>query len=151
MNSYLTKEEAVAYADSAHQCHYIPIPRKQILFEAVRDGEKLCMLTPKSKYHKAQDRYWVDITSIQANLMDGYDKAFILFRLEGMKLVGVNWAEIRPHLSTEYMTHNANERNHWKLQICRDHIWIGKQENYLPISSGTNSFTLSLSITGLIS
>ena len=133
MNSYLTKEEAVAYADVAHHCHYFPIHRKQIMFESIRDGEKLCMLTPKSKYHKAQDRYWVDITSVQAELMDIYDKAFILFRLEEMKLVAVKWDDIRPHLSAEYMTHNANEGNHWKLQICRDHIWIGKQENGFPI------------------
>jgi hypothetical protein len=133
VNVYLSKEEAVAYANSEHHCYYIPIHGKQIMFEAVRNGEKLCMLTPKSKYHKAQDRYWVDITSIQADLMDSYDKALILFRLEGMKLVGVKWADIRPHLSADYMTHNANEGDHWKLQICRDRIWIGKQENNLPI------------------
>lgn len=133
MNIYLTKEEAIAYTDVAHHCHYTPIHGKQIMFEAIRDSEKLCMLTPKSKYHKAQGRYWVDITSVQADLMDSYDKAFILFRLEGMKLVGVKWDDIRPHLSAEYMTHNTNEGDHWKLQICQDHIWIGKQENSFPI------------------
>ena len=133
MNSFLSKEAAVAYADAAHHCHYFPIHRKQIMFEAVRDGKKLCMLTPKSKYHETQNRYWVDITSVQANLMDGYDKAFIFFRLEGMKLAGVKWDDIRPHMTVEYMTHNNNEGNHWKLQICEDHIWIGKHENSFPI------------------
>ena len=133
MNSYLSIEEAVLHANAAHHCHYLPIPLKKIMFEAVKDGLRICMLTPKSKYHEAQDRYWVDITSIQADLMDSYDKAFVLFRLEGMKLIGVKWDDIRTHMSGEYMTHNNNEGDHWKLQICHDRIWIGKQENSFPI------------------
>ena len=133
MQDYLSITEAATHANNVHHCQYTSIKHKQIMFEADSNGKTFCMLTPQSKYLATQGRYWVDITSVQADFLDSYDKTFTLFRLEGMKLCCVKWSDIRPHMTAGYMTHNANEGDHWKLQICDDRIWIGKQENYLPV------------------
>ena len=133
MDEYISKEQAVAFAAEAHGCRYRIVSGKQILFEAEKDGKRFCMCTPKSKYHAQQGCYWVDITSKQYELLDGYDKAFLFFRLGGMKIAAIRWEELKQCMTPDAMTSNANEGDHWKLRIYGDYLTIGRNANSVPI------------------
>ena len=86
MSEYVSISEVVEVASGAARCKYQLIPGKKIMFESrLENGESIAMCTPQSKFHP-QGFYWTDITSVQYELLDSYDNAIVIFRLQGRKL-----------------------------------------------------------------
>ena len=125
-------DSIVAFANASLQCDFRLIPGKRIMYQAVKDGKTLCMVSPMSSYHPDQGCYWVDLTEVQLETLDQYDSGFLLFRLEGMKLMMAGWPELRPLLDGKAMTNNLSEGNHWKLRLYNDGIRVMKSGRFLP-------------------
>lgn len=95
------------------------------MFESVlENSEKIILCTPLSKFHETIDGGWVDITLIQYELMEAYDNAIIIFRLEGNKLSMVNWLDLKPLFIESCMRYTKNSKEHWKLNISDRHIKV---------------------------
>lgn len=65
--------------------------------------------------------------------MSETDSGLVIFRLEGMKLAMVKWLELKAFLTAKCMQYNANEQNHWKLNLFSDHIKVVKNKEEMPI------------------
>ncbi len=135
MDENIKISEVVRLASETNDCEYHQVKGKQILYEAYKDGDSYCFLTPYSRYHEAQGRFWVDITTIQYEVIEKYNHAFVFFRLEGGMMVMVGWHELKELLTEEYKTNNSHEGDHWKVQIYTDHIWVGRKENSMPVKA----------------
>ena len=132
MSEYITINEAVLLVTEAMECRFMPLPRKKILFMGCRkDGKTIALCTPQSKMHP-QGFYWVDITQEQHRVMSDADEGVVVFRLEGGILSIVNWHELKQYLTPECMRYNANEQNHWKLNIYKEYIKISGNETRMP-------------------
>ena len=124
MGDYLTINEAVAEASKSAGCVLTQVPGKKIMFHGrMRNGESVIMCTPQAK-RQPQGFYWTDITEVQYNLLNSYDNATVVFRLEGNHLVMWDWRGLKNSLTKNCMKYNAKEGNHWKLYIYDDRVKI---------------------------
>jgi hypothetical protein len=106
------------------------------MFEStLENGESIILCTPLSKYHETIDAGWVVITLVQYELMESYDNAIIIFRLEGQKLLMVNWVDIKPLLIESCMQYTENSKEHWKLNIHDDHIKVSGNDETLNVKA----------------
>lgn len=129
-------EKVLDLASEAAGNRYKLIKGKRILFESkLGNGESIILCTPQSKYHKIIDAGWVDITLIQYELMESYDNAIIIFRLEGKKLSMVNWVDLKPLLIKESMRYTKNSKEHWKLNIHDNYIKVSGNDNILNVKA----------------
>lgn len=129
MAEYLSINEAVAAGSKSAGCSLVQVPGKKIMYHGTnRRGESVIMCTPQAK-KQPQGFYWTDITEVQYRLLDSYDRAIILFRLQGNRLTMCEWSSIRRYLTQGAMKYNANEGNHWKLNIYSDRIKITGNPN----------------------
>lgn len=129
-------EKVLDLASEAAGNRYKLIKGKRILFESkLGNGESIILCTPQSKYHKIIDAGWVDITLIQYELMESYDNAIIIFRLEGKKLSMVNWVDLKPLLIKESMRYTKNSKEHWKLNIHDSYIKVSGNDNILNVKA----------------
>lgn len=129
-------EKVLDLASEAAGNRYKLIKGKRILFESkLENGESIILCTPQSKYHKIIDAGWVDITLIQYELMESYDNAIIIFRLEGKKLSMVNWVDLKPLLIKESMRYTKNSKEHWKLNIHDSYIKVSGNDNILNVKA----------------
>lgn len=118
------KEKVRLLASEAYGVAFRPVLRKKIFYEAVEEGKRILLCTPQSKYHETVGAWWVDITQIQFKVMDEYDDAIIIFRLEGSMLCMFNFEDIKPYLDDNCIKYNYREKKHWKLYIYKDHIKV---------------------------
>ena len=117
MENYVSIEKAVQLTEVAHECCLRPITKKRIMFSGVKNrGETIALCSPQSKFNSA-GRYWVDITLEQYQVLDSYNIALLIIRLEGNRLLLLGWEELKVHLKEEYVCYNENEQHHWKLHI----------------------------------
>ena len=117
MQNYVSIEKAIQLTEEAHECSLYPIPKKRIMFSGTKStGETIVLCSPQSKFNSA-GRYWVDITLEQYQVLDAYDNALLIIRLEGNRLLLLGWEELKLHLKKEYIRYNENEQYHWKLHI----------------------------------
>lgn len=96
-----------------------------------QNGETITFFTPQSKMHP-QGFYWVDITEEQAHVLSETDKALVVLRLKGRNILMVKWEVLKSYLTQECKRYNANEYNHWKLNIYTDHIKISGNNREIP-------------------
>lgn len=96
-----------------------------------QNGETITFFTPQSKMHP-QGFYWVDITEEQAHVLSETDKALVVLRLKSRNILMVKWEVLKSYLTQECKRYNANEYNHWKLNICTDHIKISGNNREIP-------------------
>lgn len=135
MSEYVSISEVVEVASGAAGCKYQLIPGKKIMFESrLENGESIAMCTPQSKFHP-QGFYWTDITSVQYELLDSYDNAIVIFRLQGRMLTMLNWEDLKPYFTAKCMRNNSKEGNHWKLNIYTDHIKVSGNENEIKVNA----------------
>lgn len=129
MGNELSKEEIFEVASVAAGNEYKLIKNKQILAESrLETGETIALCTPYSKYHE-QGLYWTDITSVQYEVLNSYDTAIVIFRLQGRKMVMVHWDDLKKLFTTENMRYNKNEGSHWKINILDNRIRVGTNDN----------------------
>lgn len=134
MNEYINLNEVLLLANTASECHFKPLPHKKIMFQGTKPtGETITLCSPQSKMHP-QGFYWVDITQKQARLLNETDKGLVFFRLEGRNLVMVQWSDLQQYLTNDCIRYNANEQNHWKLNIYKDRIKVSGNPNEMPIN-----------------
>lgn len=132
MGEYISLNEVLLLANKAYECEFKPVPRKKIIFQGrTLNGETIILCSPQSKMHP-QGFYWIDITQEQTRTLNAADKGVIFFRLEGRNIMVVKWDEIKKYLTSECMRFNANEQNHWKLNIYQDHIKISGNDKEMP-------------------
>ena len=132
MNEYIALSEVLLLASSASECSFRQIPRKKIMFRGRKsNGDTVTLCSPQSKMHP-QGFYWVDITQEQARVLSETDTSLIFFRLEGRNLLMIKWADLKQYLTADCMRYNANEKNHWKLNIYKDHIKISGNDREMP-------------------
>jgi len=111
-------EKVLKVASEAAGNEYRLIKGKRIMFEStLENGESIILCTPLSKYHKTIDAGWIDITLVQYELMESYDNAMIIFRLEGQKLSMVNWTDLKPLLTKDCMRYTSY------LVICQEQFF----------------------------
>ena len=135
MSEYVSISEVVEVASRAARCKYQLIPGKKIMFESrLENGESIAMCTPQSKFHP-QGFYWTDITSVQYELLDSYDNAIVIFRLQGRMLTMLNWEDLKPYFTAKCMRNNSKEGKHWKLNIYTDHIKVSGNENEVKVNA----------------
>ena len=65
-------------------------------------------------------------------MLDETDKGVLFFRLAGNNLMLVGWSDLKQYLTPECMRYNANEGNHWKLNLYKDHIKVSGNTNEMP-------------------
>ena len=124
MGDYLTIDEAVAEASKSAGCVLTQVPRKKIMFHGrKKNGNSVIMCTPQAK-RQPKGFFWTDITEVQYTLLDSYDEAIVVFRLEGNRLTMCGWDSLRKYLTRSCMTNNSSEGNHWKLYIHDDYIEV---------------------------
>lgn len=129
-------EKVLKVASEAAGNEYRLIKGKRIMFEStLENGESIILCTPLSKYHKTIDAGWIDITLVQYELMESYDNAMIIFRLEGQKLSMVNWTDLKPLLTKDCMRYTKNSKEHWKLNIHDDYIKVSGNDKILNAKS----------------
>lgn len=117
MQKYVSIEKAIKLTEEAHECSLQPIPKKHIMFSGIKpSGETIILCSPQSKFNSA-GRYWIDITFEQYKILDSYDNALLIVRLEGNHLLLFGWEELKIHLKKEFVRYNENEQYHWKLYI----------------------------------
>ncbi|MBE5740771.1 MAG: hypothetical protein E7352_03575 [Clostridiales bacterium] len=102
---------------------------KRIFF--ITKDRELCLCSPSSKFYKTVNRYWVDITIKQKEILDSYKKSLLVFRLENEQIFFVEWTRLSPLLTSKTMQYNTHEQYHWKLYIYNDYIHVGKSKNIL--------------------
>ena len=138
MAEYLSINEAVAAASKSAGCNLVQVPGKKIMYHGTgKKGESIIMCTPQAKL-QPQGFYWTDITEVQYRLLNSYDRAIILFRLQGNRLTRCEWSAIKPYLTQSAMKNNANEGNHWKLNIYSDKIKITGNPNEIALVEAPN-------------
>ena len=124
MGDYITINEAVANASKAAQCTFTQVPGKKIMFHGrLSDGKTIIMCTPQAK-RQPGGFCWTDITKVQYDLLNSYDHAIVVFRLEGNRLIMWDWKGLKYRLTEDCMTYNKNEGYHWKLYIYDDKVKI---------------------------
>jgi hypothetical protein len=129
-------EKVLKVASEAAGNEYKLIKGKKIMFEStLENGESIILCTPLSKYHETIDAGWVVVTLVQYELMESYDNAIIIFRLEGQKLLMVNWVDIKPLLIESCMQYTENSKEHWKLNIHDDHIKVSGNDETLNVKA----------------
>lgn len=107
---------------------------KRVFYDSIdREGNSILLCTPQSKYHESISAWWIDITQIQYELLEKYDKAVVVFRLQGSKLCTINWDDLKPYLIDNCMKYNEREKEHWKLYIYKDHIQIVGNDSLLTV------------------
>lgn len=74
----------------------------------------------------------VDITEEQAHVLSETDKALVVLRLKSRNILMVKWEVLKSYLTQECKRYNANEYNHWKLNIYTDHIKISGNNREIP-------------------
>lgn len=127
-------ERVLIVASEAAGNEYKLIKGKKIMFEStLENGESIILCTPLSKYHETINAGWVDITLVQYDLMESYDNALLIFRLEGRKLSMVNWVDLKPLLIESCMRYTENSKEHWKLNIHDDHIKVSGNDEILNV------------------
>ena len=132
MSEYISIGEVLGLASKASECSLRQVPRKKIMFQGrKRNGETVTFCSPLAK-KQPQGFYWVDITQEQARVLDETDKGVLFFRLAGNNLMLVGWSDLKQYLTPECMRYNANEGNHWKLYIYKDHIKVSGNTNEMP-------------------
>ena len=125
-------EQVLKVASEAAGSQYSLIKGKKIMFESkLENGESIMLCTPLSKHHKSINAGWVDITLVQYELMESYDNAMIIFRLEGQKLSMVNWIDLKPLLIESCMRYTENSKEHWKFNIHDDYIKVSGNDAVL--------------------
>lgn len=135
MAEYLSIDEAVAAASKSAGCALQQVQGKKIMFHGrMKNGKTVIMCTPQAKA-QSQGFYWTDITEVQYDLLNSYDRAIIAFRLQGNRLTMCEWSTMRSHLTPGAMKYNANEGNHWKLNIYQDRIKITGNPNEIPLTA----------------
>lgn len=124
MADYLTIQEAVQEASQSAGCRFEQVPGKKIMFHArMSNGESVIMCTPQAK-RQPQGFCWTDITEVQRNVLNSYDRAIVAFRLEGNRLTMCDWESLRNYLTYDCVKYNTSEGNHWKLHIYPDRIEV---------------------------
>ena len=133
MGAYISLNQVLALAEKATNSSFRQIPRKKIMFRTTTaEGKSVTLCSPQSKLH-SQGFFWVDITQEQYRVLSETDSGLVIVRLEGMKLAMVKWLELKAFLTAKCMQYNANEQNHWKLNLFSDHIKVVKNKEEMPI------------------
>lgn len=134
MADYLSINEAVAAASKSAGCALEQVPGKKIMYHGrMKNGKTVIMCSPQAKM-QSQGFYWTDITEVQYRLLNSYDRAILVFRLQGNRLTMGEWSGIKPYLTQGAMKYNANEGNHWKLNIYQDRIKITGNPNEISLT-----------------
>ncbi|MFP3153347.1 hypothetical protein LQZ18_02750 [Lachnospiraceae bacterium ZAX-1] len=129
-------ENGLKVASKAAGNEYRLIKGKKIMFEStLENGESIILCTPLSKYHDTIDAGWVDITLVQYELMESYDNAMLIFRIEGYKLSMVNWIDLKPLLIQSCMRYTKKSKEHWKLNIHDKFIKVSGNEKTLNVKA----------------
>lgn len=134
MQNELSVNEILVVASEAAGNEYKLIKGKTIMAESVLDtDETIALCTPYSKYHAPQGMYWADITSVQYDILNSYDTAIVIFRLQGRKMVILHWNDLKELFRTDNMRYSERAGNHWKVHIHDDgRIRVGKNSNSIP-------------------
>jgi len=129
-------EKVLRVASEAAGNEYKLIKGKRIMFEStLENGESIILCTPLSKHHKNINAGWVDITLVQYELMESYDNAMVIFRLDGQKLSMVNWVDLKTLLIGSCMRYTKNSKEHWKLNIHDDYIKVSGNDKILKVKA----------------
>lgn len=132
MSEYISLGEVLELASKASECNLRQVSRKKIMFQGKKpNGETVTLCSPQAK-KQHQGFYWVDITQEQARVLDETDSGLLFFRLAGNNLMLVSWSDLKKYLTSECMRYNANEGNHWKLYIYKDHIKVRGNAKEMP-------------------
>ncbi len=125
MSNIVDIEKVLKVASGAAGNNYRLIKGKRIMFETtLPNGESIILCTPQSKHHDTISAGWVDITLVQYELMDSYDNALIIFRLEGSKLSMINWVDLKSLFTEDCKRYSKNAGYHWKLNIHDNFIKV---------------------------
>ncbi|WP_312470322.1 hypothetical protein [Neobacillus sp.] len=111
-------------------CTLIPIKRKQIMYEGLRNGERVVVCTPSSKIH-VNGNGWFDLTTIQVAILDDANTALLAVRLEGNRVYIINFKKLRKLMTSNITLNNYAVGDHWKLFVWENHIQVqGNDQKY---------------------
>ncbi len=128
-----SKEKVASALEKHFTLKLYPLSGKQIFFSGkMANGKEILVCTPKSKLYPA-GHGWVDITTIQFEMLDKVFRGILAFRLEGNKVYYLCFQDLKKSLTDEAMVNNAREGDHWKLHLLPDHIKIINNKNQLAI------------------
>jgi len=126
----------VAVAETAFQVSLFPIPRKTILYQGKdKSGQTIALCTPGSAFYESINAWWVDITEIQKFVLDQYDRAIVIFRLDGsdkFKIVIVEYKILKEYLIEE-ASFIIKLRTTLEIYIRENELEIRKNSKRVPI------------------
>lgn len=102
---------------------------KRIFF--INTANDFCLYSPSSKYYKNDQKYWIDLTLKQKQIIEQYKTSIIVLRLENQKILQLSWEELKRLLTIQAMQYNAHELKHWKLYIHENYLTVGKSKKIL--------------------
>ena len=130
--------EALIEACGRFKCDLSLISGKRIMYEGA-NGESVALCTPSASLQQnpsGEWEWWADITEVQYQLLNSYDRALVIFRLQGQTLLVCEWDKLRNYLTANCMVFNTSEGNHWKLHIYGNRIEV----------QGGNDISVNLSV-----
>ncbi len=133
MGDYVSIDTVVSRISKSAGCVLTQVPGKKIMFHGKhRNGNSIILCTPQAKL-QPKGFCWTDITSVQYNLLNSYDRATVVFRLEGNRLTRCSWSALKWYLTKNCMKNNAKEGDHWKLYIYSDYIQVVGNSEKIPL------------------
>jgi hypothetical protein len=120
-----------------YKVNFSPIRGKKVFFSAsMSSGRTIIVCSPHSKAHKG-GQGWIDLTKIQIDLLGGYDRALIAFRLPKQQTYFLDFQQLRPLLTQKCTFVNDREGVHWKLYIWDEKIEVRRNDTQLRIEPNT--------------
>jgi hypothetical protein len=133
IKDFVSTNLVVAEISKQKNSSYAPVYGREILFCAtLTSTEQAVLWTPRSKYHKSINGYWIDITISQKITLEKYDVVSIAFRLEGRYLLFIKWDILRSLLIPNCMKTYVQEEDRWQLYIHENDIEINGNKIHYP-------------------
>ncbi len=125
-----SKEKVVSELEKYFDVNLLQLLRKRIFYEGkLKSGNGILVCTPQSKLYPA-GHGWVDITTIQYEMLDKADVGILAIRLEGNSVYYVCFKDFKKYLSEKAMVNNDHEGDHWKMYLLTDRIKVLNNNNH---------------------
>jgi hypothetical protein len=131
--SIYSKEKAISGLETFFDVKLHASQGKRIIFNGkLTNGKQILVCTAQSKLYP-KGYAWVDITTLQFEILNNAYFGIFAFRTEPAKVYYVRFEELKKYLTDKAMVNNEREGDHWKLHIFPDHIKVLNNKNQLLI------------------
>lgn len=130
-------EDVISRLQDHFQIRLEKVPGKQVVYQGKnQDGKSFLVCSPQSRLHERKHG-WIDLTTIQFDLLSQSDVPFLALRVEGNGVYYFYFNELKPYLTKQAMLYNQREGDHWKLYIWPETIEVRGNDSRLRVKPDT--------------